>query len=94
MHSWNFYQERATTPSLFGEKPVHSQGSGMIAWVTCLCCDQATAQLYNALGLPEHEAMEAFVEYDAHHPSPLFHAGTAPAPKPTTTVQPQSSAPR
>jgi len=31
---------------------------------------QGTARLYSALGLPEYEAMEAFVEYDAHNASP------------------------
>jgi hypothetical protein len=30
---------------------------------------QGTARLYSALGLPEYEALEAFVEYDAHSPS-------------------------
>ena len=33
---------------------------------------QATAGLYNKLGLPEYEAMEAFVRYDPFKPSHLF----------------------
>ena len=52
----------------------------------CSLCEQATAQLYNALGLPEYEAMEAFVEYDAHHPSPLFRAGRAQAAEPAANA--------
>ncbi|KAK9841960.1 hypothetical protein WJX81_001249 [Elliptochloris bilobata] len=44
-------------------------------WQRALFRNEATAQLYNTLGLPEYEAMEAFVEYDAHSPSPLFRAG-------------------
>ncbi len=43
---------------------------------------QATADLYNKLGLPEHEAMEAFVRYDPHSPSRLFKQ--APAAEPVT----------
>ena len=35
----------------------------------CAGGPQGTAQLYSALGLPEYEALEAFVEYDAHNPS-------------------------
>ena len=54
----------------------------MTAHEMCWLCEQATAQLYNALGLPEYEAMEAFVEYDVHHPSPLFRAGRATAAEP------------
>jgi len=27
---------------------------------------QATAQMFNKLGLPEHEAMEAFVQYQGY----------------------------
>jgi hypothetical protein len=33
---------------------------------------QATAELYNKLGLPEYEAMEAFVRYCPYAPSHLF----------------------
>ena len=40
-------------------------------------CVQATADLYNRLGLPEYEAMEAFVRYDPHKPSHLFKGGAA-----------------
>jgi tRNA(Leu) C34 or U34 (ribose-2'-O)-methylase TrmL len=38
---------------------------------------QATADLYNQLGLPEYEAMEAFVEYNPHKASHLFKTATA-----------------
>ena len=38
---------------------------------------QATAELYNKLGLPEYEAMEAFVRYDPHSPSHLFSSRAA-----------------
>ncbi|BDA49180.1 probable glucosamine-6-phosphate deaminase at N-terminal half [Coccomyxa sp. Obi] len=34
--------------------------------------NKATADLYNKLGLPEYEAMEAFVRYDPFKPSHLF----------------------
>jgi hypothetical protein len=36
------------------------------------CALQATAELYNKLGLPEYEAMEAFVRFDPFKPSHLF----------------------
>ncbi len=39
--------------------------------VVC-CVMQATAELYNKLGLPEYEAMEAFVRYCPYAPSHLF----------------------
>ena len=61
---------------------------GMTAHEVGSLCEQATAQLYNALGLPEYEAMEAFVEYDAHHPSPLFRASRPKAAEPFADARP------